>query len=82
MTHETLDDLFAIAEAEASARFAKEEAEIAARSPEARAKAEVARVAAALAEHANGVRLGWWDEDGDPIPNNSSFDDDEDDEEA
>lgn len=57
----TLDELFAEEEA---ARIASQQVELTRYdSPEEVAKRELAR----KEEHAKGVRLGWWDEDGNPL---------------
>lgn len=72
----SLDELMAEDEArliaEARAQIAADDA------PAARAKREARR----QAEHAKGVRLGWWNEAGDPIPGDDGEDDAEHDEDA
>lgn len=68
----TLDDLFneeeSILKRRARERREREEAFLA--TPEGKAAAEresAARIARRDAEHAKGVRLGWWDEEGNSL---------------
>lgn len=67
-----LDDLF---EAEAERQRAQAEREEA--DPRYRASLEAKRAA----DHAKGVRLGWWDEDGEPLQPPADEDEDEEEDE-
>ena len=60
-TNTTLADLMPAYEAERAAEIERDEARR--NTPEARAK----NVAKVKEEHERGVRLGWWDEQGDPL---------------
>lgn len=63
--------------------MAEHEAEILAKANSPEGKAEQARLDARLkerlkAEHEKGVRLGWWDEEGNPLTDPEAEDEDED----
>jgi len=69
----TLDDIFNEIEAEAAASPRP-----APLTPEQLAKREEEN----RAEHEKGIRLGWWDKDGNPLEQESDEDEDEDEEES
>ena len=69
----TLDELLAEEEAATAAQRAADLARF--DSPEEVAKREARRVE----EHERGVRNGWWDKDGNPLPQDGDDESDEDD---